>query len=355
MERPATTETKRREDILVSVCFSDLPRDATTFRTLRALAERLDARFRFREIVVVADVDSHEAYFPLVQSVPNLRLLAVPPGYGYYDKRLVAAEEAIGDVVLLTRSEEIAFFDPVRLIEQAVSENRAVLGTRSATTLARKGLWAPVIVLGRMTGFKVGPRDLQTIALPRTMLNQLLAHPSPELALRFPPRDPRFPLTFSEAAPGVARNRSDGTLLQRLQLTQKLLIHLAPALLSVVTITSALLTLLGLFFIVYVLGAWVLVDNLAPGWLTTSAMLSLTATFLGVSILGISLGMQQIIGRQEKAGLGNIAREVNRIDLFGQVASELNVDHEGVPPSQVTSSDTQHVATQEKRDARQHG
>lgn len=342
-----TQGAKRREDILVSVCFSDLKPDSATFAALRALADRLDARFRFREIVVVADADTHESYFPLVQAVPNLRLLAVQPGCGYYDKRIVAAEEAIGDVVLLTRSEDIGFLDPVAMIERAVGGNRAILGVRPPAALARQGLWAPVIVLGRMTGFKVGPRDLQTIALPRTMLNQLLAHPSPDLALRFPPRDPRFPLAFLEAAPGIAQSRGS-TVLQRVQLVQKLLIHLAPALLSVVTITAALLALLGVVFVIYVLGAWVLVDDLAPGWLTTSMMLSLTASFLGVSILGLSLGLQQIIARQDQGTLGNLAREVNRIDLFGQVASDLNVDHEGLPPQPA-------LPAGEKSDARQHG
>ncbi len=340
-------QATRREDILVSVCFSDLSTDPDTFAALRRLADRLDARFRFREIIVVADAATHESYFPLVQAVPNLRLLAVQPGCGYYDKRIVAAEEAIGDVVLLTRSEEIAFFDPVAMVERAVAENRAILGVRPPAALARQGLWAPVIVLGRMTGFKVGPRDLQTIALPRTMLNQLLAHPSPDLALRFPPRDPRFPLAFLEASQGIAQSRGS-TMVQRMQLVQKLLIHLAPGLLTAVTITASLLALLGVFFVVYVLVAWVVVDDLAPGWLTTSMMLSLTAIFLGVSILGLSLGLQQIVGRQGHGALGNLAREVNRIDLFGQVASDLNVDHEGLPPQPA-------LPAGEKADARQHG
>lgn len=329
----ATGSTKGgplREDILVSVCFSDPPRDAATFEALRMLAARLDARFRFREIIVVADSAIYEAYFPLVEAVPNLRLLAIEPGCGYYDKRRLAAEEAIGDVVLLTRTDEIACFDPVALIEESVDRGCAILGTRPPPALARKGLWSPLIVLGRMTGFNVGPRDLQTLALPRTLLNQLLSHSSPQLALRFPPRDLRFPLAFSEAGADIERTYGDGSTAQRLQMIHKLLVHLAPALLSVVAVSSALLTLLGLGFVVYILCVWAFVDTLAPGWLTTSMMLSLTAIFLGISILGLSLGMQQILGRQTHEGTGHLALEVNRIDLFGKVASDLNVDHDTV-------------------------
>ena len=66
------TQQARREDILVSVCLSALAADAEAFEAVRALAARLDARFRFREIVLVADAEVHEAYLPLVRNVANV-------------------------------------------------------------------------------------------------------------------------------------------------------------------------------------------------------------------------------------------------------------------------------------------
>jgi len=85
---------------------------------------------------------------------------------------------------------------------------------------------------------------------------------------------------------------------------------------------------MGLLYAFYMLGAWIFVDNLAPGWLTLSAMLSLTAIFLGVSIMGLSLGLQQLLTRADNVGFDGVVSEVNRIDLFGHVASDLNVDLE---------------------------
>lgn len=316
-----------REDVLVSVCFGDVFPDPATFDTVAALAKALDARFRFREIVVVAEESQQEAFLPLVRHVENLRLITVRDGTVFYRRRAIAADEAIGDVVVLANTTEIDYLDIVSMMERAADEQRGVLSTRVAGTLDR-ALSAPLIILGRMAGFKVSLRDLQTLALPRTLLNQLLAHPDPDLALRFPPRDVRVPLAFAEAAPDMPSRRRIGGQRQRLALVQKLLVYVAPKLLMMVTLTSALLVLLGFFFLFYVLGAWIVIDDLAPGWLTLSAMLSLTALFLGVSIMGLSLGLQQLLSRTHRDDFDAVTSEVNRIDLFGKVASELNVDIE---------------------------
>jgi hypothetical protein len=316
-----------REDVLVSACFGDLPADAASFHAVEALALALDARFRFREIVVVIEESRKDAYLQLVRRIENLRLLIVRDGTAFYRRRVIAADEAIGDVVLLANAAELAHVDPVSMLERAADDQRVVLAIR-ATGIAHRILSAPLVGLGRMAGFKVGLRDLQTLAVPRTLLNQLLTHPDPDLALRFPPRDLRVPLSFAEAAPDMPDLREAGQVRRRLELLQKLLVYLAPSLLMVVTLTSGTLAVLGFFYALYALGAWIMLDDLAPGWLTLSAMLSLTAFFLGVSIMGLSLGLQQLLTRASRDSFDGVASEVNRIDLFGQVASDLNVDQE---------------------------
>ena len=317
----------RREDVLVSVCFGDLPTEPACFDAVAALARDLDARFRFREIVVVAPESRREAYTPLLQRIDNLRLFTVRDGTGFYRRRMIAADEAIGDVVLMAAVAELAHVDAIAMIEQAADRQCAVLATRPAG-LADRTLAAPLIAMGRTAGFKVNLRDLQTLALPRTLVNQLLAHPDPDLALRFPPRDVRLPLEFFALAPDSPALRERGQHRRRLALLLKLMIYVAPSLLMAVTLASALLAVLGFFYAIYVLGVWIVLDDIAPGWLTLSAMLSLTAFFLGVSIMGLSLGLQQLLARGDRDGFDGVAAEVNRVDLFGQVASDLNVDLE---------------------------
>lgn len=339
---PVIRPVTRREDVLVSVCFGGLPADEASFEAVVALARDLDARFRFREIVLVAEEGSKEDYLPLIRRVDNLRLFTVRNGMTFYRRRVIAADEAIGDVVLMTNAVELAHIDAIAMIERAAEEQCAVLATRSSGVVDRT-LAAPLSAMGRVAGFKVRLRDLQSLAMPRTLLNQLLDHPDPDLALRFPPRDVRVPLVLAEVADSAAP-RDISQLSRRLVLLQKLLVYVAPRLLMAVTLASALLAVLGFFYAFYVLGAWILVDDLADGWLTLSAMLSLTSFFLGISIMGLSLGLQQLLARADRDGFDGVASEVNRIDLFGQVASDLNVDLErdrAEQPAEVTRQGAQ--------------
>ena len=314
-----------REDVLVSVCFGNLPADPGAFEAVAELARQLDARFRFSEIVVVTEELQRDTFLPLIRQVENLRLIAVHDGSPFYRRRAIAADEAIGDAVLLANAAEMPHLDAVAMLERAADGQRAVLAVRTAGRIDRI-LSAPLVGLGRLAGFQVGLRDLQTLALPRTLLNQLLAHPDPDLALRFPPRGARVPLAFAEAAEAIPTLREAGQQRRRVALLQKMLVYVAPRLLMAVTLTSALLAAMGFFYSLYILGAVIVVDDLARGWLTLSAMLSLTAFFLGLSIMGLSLGLQQLLARTARDEFDSVTTEVNRVDLFGQVASRLNVD-----------------------------
>lgn len=317
----------RREDVLVSVCFGDLPADAATLEGVAELARQLDARFRFREIIVVTEEARQDALLGLVQQVANLRLFTVRNGTPFYRRRVIAADEAIGEVVMIANATELPHLNPVAMIEQAAEQQQIVLAART-TGLVDRTLARPLVALGRLAGFKVSLHDLQTMVMPRTLLNQLLAHPDPDLALRFPPRDVRIPLAFLSASLDMPTHRQSGQNKERLALLQRLIVYIAPRLLMSVTLSSAFLAIMGLLYAFYLVGAWIIVDNLEPGWLTLSAMLSLTALFLGISIMGLSLGLQQLLTRAENGGFDDVASEINRIDLFGQVASQLNVDVE---------------------------
>jgi len=317
---------KPREDVVVSVCFSDLPANADTFNAVRELAQRLDAVYRFREIILVVDDGERDAFLELVDQVRDLRLFVVRRGTEYYERRVIAAEETIGDLIVIGNVEEIEQMDVLAFLEYAEKANAIALANR----LARRPLKAlfawPFVALGRLAGFKVDPSDFQTIAMPRTMLNHILAHEEPRLALRFPPRDPRLPSETFGAVKDVASRSAWSHLSRRIHLLQALLVYLAPAVLTIVALSSSFLTLLGLAYAGYIVGALFVVENLAPGWLTTSAMLAISAVFMGVSTLGLSLGLQHLLKHHSKDGIENVSEEVNRIDLFGQVSDDLNVE-----------------------------
>lgn len=331
-EPDANQFRKPREDVVVSVCFSELAASPATFAALRQLAVTLDSAYRFREIILVVDDSQRSDFLDLVREVPNTRLFVVRRGTEYYDRRVIAAEEAIGDLVILGNLEEVAALDVLAFLDFAEAENAVTMAFRPAKRPFKRLLAWPFIALGKLAGFNVDPAEFQSIAVPRTLLNLLLAHDEPRLALRFPPRDPRLPREWFRTAVNVESRTAFTGIGRRLALLQTLLVYLTPTMLSVVAVSSGLLTLAGLAYAAWIIGAVLLVDQLAPGWLTTNAMLAVSATFMGFSTLGLSLGLQHLLKQQRRLKGALVPEEVNRIDLFQQVAFDLNVVLESDAP-----------------------
>lgn len=327
-EPDPTTFTKPREDVVVSACFSELTASDAAFATIRKLAATLDGAFRFREVILVVEDSQRAAFLDLVQQVSDVRLFVVRKGTEYYERRVIAAEEAIGDLVLIGNIDEVAQLDMLAFLAHAERSGAIALANHGVRRPVKDCLAWPLIALGRLAGFKVNPSDFQTSAMPRTLLNRILAHDEPRLALRFPPRDPLLPVAYFRAAHNVASRTALLGLPRRFLLLQTLLVYLAPLMLSVVAILSTLLALVGFAYGAYIVGAVVLVDTLAPGWLTTNIMLAVSAAFMGLSTLGLSLGLQHLLRQHSKLRSQRVSEEVNRIDLFGKVASDLNVELE---------------------------
>lgn len=315
-----------RENILVSVCFGEVPNTSAAFAALRQLAARLADDYRFWEIVVVGLSDEMTPLLALVRDIPNLRLISVRSGAEYYRRRAIAAAEAIGDVAVLTSVEEIAALDLIAMIEQAASQEVAVVGRLKTAPVLDRLLAGPWVAFGHWAGFQVSGRDMQTIAFPRTILNQILAHPAKELALRFLPRDEALQQVPFVAAAETRKARALRDFGRRVTLAQLLLINLAPRLLQSVTLISMMIALLSLLYAVYVVGVWAFKPVIAPGWLTLSGMLSATGFMLGCVSSGLCLGMQYILSRVDRSSFDDVAAEVNRVDLFGTVARDLNVE-----------------------------
>lgn len=315
-----------REDILVSICFGELDGSAASFDRLAEFAAQMDETFRFWEIILVAAADEVDPFLRLVKLVPNVRLIKVRHGTEFYRRRVIAAAEAIGDVVIVTTVAELARLDVLQMINTVHAEASVVVGRMQTVPLLDRMIATPLVALGRWAGFNLGIRDMQTVGFPRTLLNQLLAHPAKELALRFLPSDVGLPQLYQTALKAPPPLRSFQNLERRIGLAQKLLVNLAPRLLQVVTLISSLTALMSMFFGLYVIGVWLVLPTVAPGWLTLSSMLSVTGFMLGCTTSALCLGMLFLISRAAQEDFSDVSGEVNRVDLFGMVAAELNVE-----------------------------
>lgn len=329
---------KPRDDVLVSVGFIEVSQTSDEFETLRHISKELDRYFRYWEILVIADAEEYGALSALTELIPNLRLLKVRMGTTMYRKRFVLATQAIGDVLAMTTGGEIESVDLVSMIETSINEASIVVSRRK-----NGNILDPVIgALGKSSGFHVSTRDMQTIVYPRSLLDILAARFDKELALRFAPHDASVKLTeYVVSKDKLPERRGLSGTGRRLSIIQKLMVNLAPRILGYLSVFSVFVAVVAFFFSGYVFGVWIFVETIQPGWITTSLVLSGTASFLGLAIFCLASGLQMIIDLVSPDRGCDVIDESSSVDLFSEVMTELNVDYDPLesevaePPAEI--------------------
>ncbi|GEM_PF-611758 len=316
------TIQKKREDILVSICFEDYVSNEENDKYLRSLMDEIASVYRYWECILVIDNSDSEKFEHIIKFVKNLRLLRVRDNLLHHRKREVAASEAIGDVVLLGSIIEAQFLSIPDMIDSASKHKAIVIGEQCKQ---RKSM-AVIQMLGITSGYHVSRNDFSTCVYPRTLLNQLLNHHNPPLALRFTPRDNRIPIIKQKSTTNYTYKKSADDWRRRSDYLQKLFVDSAPMALGFIILLSLLVSVVSPLYAFYAVIAWVLVEDVQQGWLTTSLVLSLTTMFLGLSIMGIAMGIQNMNDKLSKNAMDDVIDELSEVDLFGQVSKDLNVE-----------------------------
>jgi hypothetical protein len=316
------TSARPREDIFVSIGLIGTNRDPDVGEAIASLVKRLDAQFRYWELLFVT-AEGEAPLEQLLRGSNNIRLIKVRRETPAYRKRLCLAQEAIGDVLVISALDELPLVDPLSLLAQC-EESEAMITVRRAGSG-----WAnsPLIAIGRSAGFHVDSRDMVSAAFPKAIINRLLKHPDAPLAMRFPPTDGNIPIQVRSGVCGLGPRRGGIRLLAyRLGLLQRIVVSSAPQVLGMLELLSLTVSLFAIVFCIYAVVVWLTAAFVQPGWFTTSLTLSLTATFLGLAIFGISIGIQRLLDLASRWVDDDVVDEVNSIDLFGSAMTKLNIE-----------------------------
>jgi hypothetical protein len=247
-----TVAPARREDVFISLCIPEAPATERDVDLIVQATKSISDIFRYYEVLIITDTGSNPLLQQCLQRCPNLRILGVRKSSQLYAPRVVAANEAIGDIIVITSLLEIESLDLVALTIAAVERDAILVYTRqdqlSATRSIRNGVLS---LLGTASRFHISAGDLRTLAIPRAWLTRLLAHPQYNLALRFPPRGDGFPIHHIPADGMPLPKKTDAALAQRIGLFYNLAIHAAPAVLAGVGILSVIIVAGALSFVVY--------------------------------------------------------------------------------------------------------
>ncbi len=305
--------------LIAEVDFAALP------AMMAAATAFLEPRFRFWEIVVVAPQQArlrHGELFDRIAAADGVRLILTRPHVDRYQLFPLAAAQSIGDVVLFATDEEFAAIDMPAIWAAAEAGASVRLTGRRVGWLDR---WTTRL-LSSLVGFSTEPETLRSGLHYRERLSWLLERSDSELAFRFPAmwaagREDLRTLRVEGARLGRTPKR---TLVQRALVAADLVAHAAPRLLKLVAVASLAGLLGGLAFTVYAIAIWLLKDDLAAGWFSTSLAIAGSTSFICAALGSIALGVARLLEIQLSHATDDIITQSGGGDALGRLEA-LNI------------------------------
>jgi len=313
-----------RSDMLISVGVVDEDGPRRTLPRLKSVIAELAVTFRYYELVYVvresarAEIDAIAAE---ILNMPNLRIVLTSEGTRFYRQRLIAAMEAIGDVVAVYDLDDMPVSALVGQIVEAKNADQVRIGWRSSRPLNGWGYR----LLALASNNNVSARAARTIILPRRQINELLGRKSASIDLRFEARNVSTPYQHFEIA---SPSRSSGRLGQRYELLIEILLAGAPRFLKLYALLGFFVVLGAFCYGVFAVGVWLLRDHVTEGWLSTAIIQAGSTGFIAAGMSILSLALVAVIEVLSGGNSRMIVDEISNINFFNKV-TDLNIEMSG--------------------------
>jgi hypothetical protein len=250
--------------------------------------------------------------------IRNLRILFVRNSAGFYQRRTIAAAEAIGDVVAIGSFAELACVDLPALAAESFRTDEVLLARRAGGP----GVSVLYPLLRLASSHRVNGRDMRSIAFPRARLLEALARESATIDLRFEPKRGESYVRVPVAQPRGRRRGGHG---HRLQLLAEIVSGASGAYLRAYAATSLVAFLAAIAYAVYAIIVVATFRHVQPGWFTTSLVQSGSIAFLALGFAIFALGLARLLEQRDRGPSRGVVDEVGNINFF-RSAPDLNVD-----------------------------
>ena len=310
-----------RSDLLVSVGVVDLGGPAQTVPRLIALAEGLAAAFRYFEVLYVLPERRRHELDPLAADLarlPNLRVLLSGEGAGVYRQRLLAASEAIGDVVALLDLDDLPVADLALRLAEAHDHRRVLLGWATGRRAGRLSY----SLLGIVSRNHLTAQATRTIIIPRDLLGPIVARRSAALDLRF---EPRSTPTRYVPMPVTPQGRRNGRMLHRGELFTEILLCGAPRFLKAYAAIGFGVALGSLLYAFYAVAIILFRSHVQEGWFTTAIAQAGTTGFIAGGMSIMSIAFVSIYERLHGDDDRSLVDEISNTSFFDK-ATDRNVE-----------------------------
>lgn len=321
-----------RAECLVSCLLISEGSAAQDLRALNSVATHVQERFAFFELLLLAAAPG-PTWLETVRrdgtAIPNLRVIVFEQRQHYDELVFQGLALSIGDIVLCdsTRSANNAIFD--RLFESCMGQGFEIVKAVSNATrrLAPARLALKVIQWGlyAFLGRRIETAVLKAICVNRAAASRIVESGDAYQYFRLLTLGDQFRETHIVVDGYAASAPLDG-IVRKAQISAFLVSTAATRILVGIAISSLMLCLLSLCYMVYAMLIWLFLENVSEGWTSLSLVLSvLFAANFGV-MSAMSVGILQVLRNSQKGAARTApVLEISNADLFAQ-ANNLNVE-----------------------------
>ena len=312
-----------KRDYFVSFCFVQENDVRTELEALVKFSSLCEERLLYWEIIYVIRQDQRHSLqmaSELFASITNLRILVVQDGENYYWCRAISANEAIGDVIVISCFNELSGANLLDFADEAMARKRVTIGIR-----AEKPFIQPFIywIVGLISQFRIDARKLKTIAFPRDQLVAVLARPYAPILLRFEAKRGFEPYLYKTMH--LDNVRGEANLSERLELLSAIISTSSTRFLHFFASVAALVTVIAMLYGFYAVGVILLQENVQPGWFSTALSQSGSTAFLSFGLAIIALGIANVTDLLDGRKQHSVIEEIGNISFYERV-HDLNVD-----------------------------
>lgn len=298
------------------------------FESIEANLQRLIAeirrRYAFFEVLIIGnagDQSGQELLRRLGPAAPQIRCLQIEGAVDFDRLAMQGYLECIGDIVVLSSADELGAVDLMALIDRLrAGEELVRIRRRQASALEK----ASSSIVRFITGLDVDIRFLRTLGVNRRLLSELLARPEEIHLFRFTAHT-LFPAQAVIDTDQAPKRGGLQLIARRIDLAARLVATSAPRLLRTASALCLALSLVAFLALFYVVGVWLVRDEVAEGWTTMISMLALWMFAQLAATAVLCLGMSRLLDRQERSRMPRLVDELTVSDLFSSTGL-LNIE-----------------------------
>ena len=314
------TEKKidRDRSKIISVALVGVPRNHESLLKIEKALEPLRDRYEFIELLFVDHIQHRSKAEPLLGLVADSRFIWTGDDIGFYALRSVAANEAIGDLVLISNVKGFDASEALKMLEDGTEDDFVFFRKRRGFV---SGFFR---TLSSLSSYDIDPAYNNDMIINRLALEKLNRLHEMSLAFRFPNQ---ANADSNRVFKAKSRKRERSSVRRWAELIVDIVFSSIGSIFMGLTFLSAISVMFGVSYLIYAVFVFLSDFTVQPGWFSTSVVLSVFTIVFGLFVFSASIFFIYFakLLKQNKTPSYNVVASDDGLRLFSKLKAETNV------------------------------